>query len=219
MILSNELPKLGDASGALVGRMILLRFNKSFFGVEDHGLFDALESELPGILLWAAAGWKRLNARRRFVQPGSGRQLIRDLEDTASPVAAFMREKCFVKKGERIAKSDLFNAWKEWCESEGENIGCASSFSRQLTAAFPDITTRRPKQSGERWREYDGIRLRSGFDKEDDLDGVHTFSESVDRVHAFTDPDPTAASVEGPDSPSEGGWVHRGSTKGSTHFA
>jgi putative DNA primase/helicase len=78
VILSNELPRLGDASGALAGRLILLRLKRSWFGMEDHHLFDRLRGELPGILLWAIEGWKRLRARGRFVQPDSGQELVED---------------------------------------------------------------------------------------------------------------------------------------------
>ena len=64
MLLSNELPRLSDVSGALAGRMIILRLSESWYGREDHGLFMRLEAELPGILLWAIEGWRRLRARR-----------------------------------------------------------------------------------------------------------------------------------------------------------
>ena len=36
MIISNDLPRLQDASGALVGRMIVLSLTKSWFGTEDY---------------------------------------------------------------------------------------------------------------------------------------------------------------------------------------
>jgi integrase len=42
VIVTNELPRLGDASGALVSRMLLLKTTNSFFGSEDHGLTDRL---------------------------------------------------------------------------------------------------------------------------------------------------------------------------------
>ena len=59
VILTNELPRLNDASGAIVSRVILLRTSRSFLGHEDHQLTDVLLGELPGILLWAAGGWHR----------------------------------------------------------------------------------------------------------------------------------------------------------------
>jgi putative DNA primase/helicase len=59
MLLMNELPRLNDASGALPGRMVLLRLTRSWYGQEDTALTDRLLAELPGILLWAIAGWQR----------------------------------------------------------------------------------------------------------------------------------------------------------------
>ena len=51
VILSNELPRLADASAALTGRMLVLPFPRSWYGREDPGLFGRLRAELPGILL------------------------------------------------------------------------------------------------------------------------------------------------------------------------
>ena len=60
LLQSNELPKLADASGALVSRFILLQIKESFYGREDRGLTKKLLTELPGILNWAIEGWARL---------------------------------------------------------------------------------------------------------------------------------------------------------------
>ena len=49
VFLTNELPKLSDASGALAGRFMVLRLTESFYGREDHGLTDRLLKEIPGI--------------------------------------------------------------------------------------------------------------------------------------------------------------------------
>ena len=69
MLMTNELPRIEDQSGALASRFLLLTLRKSFFGHEDHDLFDRFVPELPGILNWALDGAARLAARRRFVQP------------------------------------------------------------------------------------------------------------------------------------------------------
>ena len=58
-VLSNELPKLGDASMAIVGRIVLLLTTRSWLGKEDHDLEPALQRELTGILNWSlATGWR-----------------------------------------------------------------------------------------------------------------------------------------------------------------
>ena len=56
LLLSNELPRLGDTSGALASRFIILLLRNSFFGKEDLGLTDRLMKEMPGILKWSLDG-------------------------------------------------------------------------------------------------------------------------------------------------------------------
>ena len=69
MLISNEVPNFNDASGALVGRFIKLRFGVSFFGREDVGLKERLDAELTGIAARCVAAYRRLCSRERFVQP------------------------------------------------------------------------------------------------------------------------------------------------------
>ncbi len=144
MFLTNELPRLNDASTALAGRFLVLRLTNSFYGQEDLTLTDQLIAELPGILLWAIEGWKRLKARGRFVQPESVADAIRDLEDLASPVGAFVRECCTVAPGCRAWVDDLYKAWQGWCERDGRHVVSSKmSFGRDLAAAVPGIKRRR----------------------------------------------------------------------------
>ena len=62
MIFSNELPRLGDSSGAMSSRLIVLRLTESFFGRENTALTGQLLPELPGIFLWSIEGWRRLRS-------------------------------------------------------------------------------------------------------------------------------------------------------------
>jgi putative DNA primase/helicase len=161
VILTNELPRLSDPSGALVGRLILLRQTKTWYGQEDTGLTRKLLGELPGILLWSIAGWQRLRARGRFVQPPSACRLLRDMEDLSSPIGAFIRECCIVGPGREILVRDLFERWKQWCEEKSmKDAGHQSTFGRDLRAAVPHLEARQPRVGGERVRTYVGIRLR-----------------------------------------------------------
>jgi len=71
MLLSNEVPRLADASGALSGRFVTLVLTQSFYGKEDPHLTDKLLTELPGILNWALDGWEpcRTISALRFTPP------------------------------------------------------------------------------------------------------------------------------------------------------
>lgn len=160
MFLTNELPRLNDASTALAGRFLVLRLTNTFYGHEDVTLTDQLVAELPGILLWAIEGWKRLKQRGRFVQPRSAEEAIRDLEDLASPVSAFVRECCVVGPGHRAWIDDLYKAWQAWCEQDGRTIVThKQTFGRDLTAAVPGILRRRGTGMAS---FYEGIGLAGG---------------------------------------------------------
>lgn len=158
VFLTNELPRLSDASTALAGRFLVLRLTNTFYGNEDVTLSDQLVAELPGILHWAIEGWKRLKARGRFVQPGSAEDAIRDLEDLASPVSAFVREQCEIGPGRRAWIDDIYKAWQVWCEQDGRtHVTNKQAFGRDLTAAVPGIQRRRGTGMAS---FYEGIGLR-----------------------------------------------------------
>jgi putative DNA primase/helicase len=161
VILTNELPRMNDASGALAGRLLLLRLTKSFYGKEDPALTARLLDELPGILLWAVEGWRRLQDRKHFLQPESGRELLGHLEDLASPIGAFIRECCEVGQDQQVAKAELYERWKRWCEQGGrEHPGDVATFGRNLVAAVPTVRTSQPREGGKRTPSYVCIGLR-----------------------------------------------------------
>ena len=161
MFLSNELPKMTDASGALAGRFIILRLTESFYGKEDTGLTAALLDELPGILLWAIEGLRRLRARGCLVQPSSVADAISEMEDLASPIGAFVRDCCDVKQGNSSAVQELFEAWKFWCKDQNrEHAGTTATFGRDLRAAVAGIKTAQAREDGTRIRTYEGIALK-----------------------------------------------------------
>lgn len=198
VILSNEMLRLGDSSGALVGRFIVLRATQSFYGREDHGLFDRLKAELPGILLWAIEGWRRLRARGRFAQPATGHELIEDMESLSSPVGAYVREKCVLGPAYRVAVSELYHEWKLWCDSHGrKEPGVEEVFGQQLRAAVPSISKSRPRTPEGRVWVYAGIGLSNGS-------GVEVFDDE-DRGPCVVQ----ARSMPGPsENPTNPGVVH-----------
>ena len=146
MVLTNELPKLGDSSGALTGRLIILKFTESFYGREDTTLTAKLIPELPGILLWAIAGWKRLHDRGSFSQPESGEELAEVMGELSSPISTFIRDCCIDSPNATCPKADLFTVWKAWCEIYGrDHPGDHATFGRNLRAARSKIRNAQPR--------------------------------------------------------------------------
>ena len=160
LVISNELPRLGDASAAIANRFVVLLLQQSWLGREDHGLEARLHAELPAILNWALAGLDRLVARDRFTRPESTDEAIVALQDLASPVAAFVRDNCEVGAlcEERI--DTLYGAWKVWADENGQRKTTAQTFGRDLRAVVPGLRVVRPRD-GDRERRYRGIRLAS----------------------------------------------------------
>jgi putative DNA primase/helicase len=161
VILANELPRLGDSSGALSSRFVVLRLTESFYGREDTALTAKLLAELPSIAWWSIEGWLRLQEARRFMQPSSAMDLVSELENLTSPVGAFVREQCYVGPEYAADVDDAYKAWCDWCEQNGrKHPGTKQSFGRDLQAALPKVRVRQPRQDGGRVRVYEGVGLR-----------------------------------------------------------
>ena len=169
VIATNEEPNLPDVSGALVNRFSVLKFQKSWLGNEDKTLLDRLVTELPGIFNWAVDGWKQLREQGKFTAPESSRDVAASMLASGSPVGEFVREKCVVGPVRSATRLELFDAYQNWCESEGRGAGDNSEFGRQLRAAVPSLSDFRTRISGKGKfvRSYLGIALTP---PEDDAD-------------------------------------------------
>jgi putative DNA primase/helicase len=163
MVITNELPRLQDASGAIVSRFLVLRLTKTWLGREDKKLRKKLttQSELQGIVLWSIAGWQRLQQRGAFVAPASAAELHQEFSDLSSPIGAFLRDRCEVGAGFQVVVSDLFAAWVNWCNArKNKKIGDEGLFGRNLRAAIPNLSTRQERFGADRRRVFLGVKLR-----------------------------------------------------------
>jgi putative DNA primase/helicase len=161
MVISNELPQLGDASAAIAGRFVTLLLTSSWLGREDTGLEATLHAELPGILNWALDGLTRLADHDRFTRPTSTDEAYVALQDLASPVGAFVRDRCEVGPDYQIPVDDLWDAWKSWAEDNGQHKSTKQVLGRNLRAAHPRLRVTQPGAGDNRDRVYAGITLRS----------------------------------------------------------
>jgi putative DNA primase/helicase len=165
-IISNELPRLSDASAAIVGRLVLLLTRRSWLGKEDHTLEPDLMKELSGILNWALAGLERLTFKNEntFTRFEGADQAIAHMHDLASPVGAFVRERCVVEANAQVDTEVLYGAFKTWCTAGEFPKSPKTHFGRDLLAAFPSVRKTRPYGGGQRPYIYTGIRLKTAED-------------------------------------------------------
>ncbi|MDC8973988.1 DNA primase family protein [Mycobacterium marinum] len=159
MVLSNEIPRFTDASGAIANRMLVLQMRNSFLGREDRTIDQRIGEELPGILNWALEGLDRLTSTGKFTVPAASSEATTMLMDLASPVSAFVRDSCALGTGMRVERDRLYIAWKSWCEDNGHEPGAKATFGRNLSAVVPDLGTAKPRINGIQVRCYTSIGL------------------------------------------------------------
>jgi putative DNA primase/helicase len=166
-IISNELPRFNDSSGAIATRFLVLTLTRSWLGKEDTTLTEQLLAERSGILNWALDGLARLMVAGRFTEPTASRDATAALHDLVSPVAAFVRECCLRGHDYVAPRATLYTDWKTWAEDNGHKPGTAQSLGRNLRAVIPTLKLWRPREKGddqkgdERPRYYRGITLQS----------------------------------------------------------
>lgn len=158
-MLSNDLPSFRDSSGAIVNRMLVLKFTQSFLGREDLELEPDLREELPGIFNWALVGLERINRVRRFTVPASSLETLKEMEEYASPIKTFLTEKCEIGNGYWVSRDDLYQAWLMWNgDSVKDGQAARTWFGRTLHAAVPGLV-----DTTGRVRGYNGVRLSPGY--------------------------------------------------------
>ncbi|MFC8824942.1 phage/plasmid primase, P4 family [Streptomyces sp. NPDC057137] len=167
MVLSNQLPNFGDSSGVIARRFIVLNMAVSWLGKEDTGLTDKLAAELPGILNWALVGLARLDRNGRIIQPTSGADSITTMQDTASPMSAFVRDQCETGAACSAPVDVLWDAWKDWAEGQGVRSGTKALFGRDLLSVEPRIRRTKPRIGGKQVPVYEGIGVKSSTDNSD----------------------------------------------------
>jgi putative DNA primase/helicase len=122
---------------------------------------------------WALEGLDRLTARGHFVNPESGKDAVRLMEDLSSPISAFVRDCCLVGGRYEVTRDALWGAWKTWCEDDNRPPGTKAVFGRDLRAAVPTLKDARPREQSEqdektaRVRTYQGIGLCRDYSGED----------------------------------------------------
>lgn len=159
LVVSNELPRLGDASATIANRFVVLLLRESWLGREDHTLEPTLTAELSGILNWALEGLDRLAEQDRFTRPTSTDEAILALQDLASPVAAFVRDECHTGPTSEVMIDTIYGRWKEWAETNGNRAGSRQTFGRNLRAVVPGLRVTQPREGETRDRLYRGIGL------------------------------------------------------------
>ena len=140
MIVCNEIPRMDDAGNALLGRMIPIRCDNSFFGQEDTELLDRLLMELPGIANWAMQGLAEYRREKKLFMPREGVEDLMMLKRATNPVEAFIDDNCRIDGKSVTSTRELFTAWTAWCiQSNHRNVGSQIKFLDRVRSSHPSL--------------------------------------------------------------------------------
>ena len=139
----NSIPKnYGDRSEGFYRRLIIMRFNNSVPpDKRDPNLIEKFRMEADGIFLFALNGLKRLmNNNYTFSETEVNKAELRQYREESDSVLLFIRECCEVGNDKVCGSTEIFNAYKGYCEECGLKPYSQRMFVRQLTTALPDVT-------------------------------------------------------------------------------
>ena len=161
-LISNKIPNFNDP--ILEMRFIKIAFKVSFRDREDRLMREKLEAELPGIANRCLAGYRRLCARGKFIQPASGFELAREVARASNPVRAFLDDKCVLGDGS-VQPKILFKVFQKWCVENGEDdlsqrVAMPSHLARLLKEKVLELADLKPFREHGEDRVYLGIRLK-----------------------------------------------------------
>ena len=169
VLASNMQVAFPDQAGALLNRLIVLVFKKSFADNPDVTLEGRLEAELPSILNWSLDGLRRLDARvddrgrpLGFIAPPAGETVLRSIARRGSTVRAFLDEICTIGRSERVAKDALFESFEEWLQDNDlEDHYTEATFAKELfDASAYRVESKRLRVDGAQVQHYVGVSIR-----------------------------------------------------------
>lgn len=132
-IASNDFLDVPDHSGAMLRRLNVIQFSRSFRDCPDPTLPARLAEETEGIATWALAGLKRLR-EQGFTEPASSRAALGEWERDTNPLISWLQD-CTMAHPEVItSKDELYDCWCGWARDSHRQMWTRSVFLRRLHA-------------------------------------------------------------------------------------
>ena len=135
----NRLPEnFGDNSEGFYRRLLIIPFNRTIPENErDPHLTQKLIAEADGIFMFALAGLKRLMANNFiFSETDVNKEIIKKYRKEGNSVVSFINDCCKVTANCQVGSSELYEAYKNYCEECGFIPHAINKFVSQLTSNF-----------------------------------------------------------------------------------
>jgi hypothetical protein len=151
---TNHLPVIRDRSQGMWRRVKLIPWEATIDDAErDRYLPDKLWVEREGILAWAVQGHMEWLAHG-LGEPEVVKKAIAEYRTSQDVVAAFISDCCLTGEGYEVWSTDLYLAFQEWCDKNGEKMLSQSALGQQLA----ELKYENARGAGGR-RKWKGIGL------------------------------------------------------------
>jgi putative DNA primase/helicase len=149
----NNMPRVDDKTGAFYRRLIILKLPREFKEEEQNkNLKNELLAEKDGILNWMINGLKRLQARGYFEITGKVKEEVEEYRAENNNVLVFVKEECVLENEAEISKQGLYDAYAQWCKTNGYRGLSKKRFGTEILKHFTSIEEAWAKPEGRVWR-------------------------------------------------------------------
>lgn len=93
---------------------------------------EKLLAELPGILNWSVAGclaWQQQGLH----EPSTVRDATKQYREDMDVINQFIDDECVCDPAQRVAASDLYQAYSTWCKENGEYVSTNKVFGMRMS--------------------------------------------------------------------------------------
>jgi P4 family phage/plasmid primase-like protien len=209
MLSSNNRPRFRDRSAGLWRRMMVIPFRVTIpIERQDPLLKEKLKAELPGVLLWAIEGLKRLRRNGMFTLPAVCQDALEDYRQESNPAKVFLTESCEEKSTASTPSTLLYKRYVVWTKENGFETLDSRQFGKEVKKAFPKVARHRIVRAGKRPWVYRGLSCvptgpMSSYPDESDVEQVEMSKNVTGHLGHGTPPAVATVKVRG------GTWPQR----------
>jgi putative DNA primase/helicase len=127
----NHKPVIRGTDEGIWRRIRLIPFEASFKANPDPYIEEKLKVELEGILRWADEGclkWRK----ERLGMVEKVKTATEEYRQESDVIAQFLAECTIETETAKVKASDLYEAYKKWCEETGEEPISGNAFGRRM---------------------------------------------------------------------------------------
>ena len=120
-IRGNHKPQIRGTDDGIWRRLALVPFTVQIPLAEvDPGLSERLQGELSGILNWAVKGC-RVWQQSGLKPPQAVTEAVAEYRDEMDSLGEFITSRCVTAPNVKAKASELYGAYRQWCEDSGEH--------------------------------------------------------------------------------------------------